>query len=68
MPLSAGDNGGTSMSKDPFQEREAEKYDNPIPSREFILEQTSLNNLLFIVKSKLKLCAVVCEQWKETGN
>ncbi|PKH23123.1 ribonuclease R [Enterobacterales bacterium CwR94] len=25
------------MSHDPFQEREAEKYDNPIPSREFIL-------------------------------
>lgn len=25
------------MSKDPFKEREAEKYDNPIPSREFIL-------------------------------
>ena len=26
------------MSQDPFQEREAEKYANPIPSREFILE------------------------------
>ena len=26
------------MSHDPFQEREAEKYANPIPSREFILE------------------------------
>jgi len=25
------------MSTDPFQEREAEKYENPIPSREFIL-------------------------------
>jgi len=25
------------MSNDPFQEREAEKYENPIPSREFIL-------------------------------
>lgn len=25
------------MSKDPFQEREAEKYENPIPSREYIL-------------------------------
>ncbi|CDL27059.1 3'-to-5' exoribonuclease RNase R [Escherichia coli ISC7] len=32
------DNGGTEMSQDPFQEREAEKYANPIPSREFILE------------------------------
>ena len=26
------------MSQDPFLEREAEKYANPIPSREFILE------------------------------
>ncbi|VFS70099.1 Ribonuclease R [Kluyvera cryocrescens] len=26
------------MSKDPFLERETEKYANPIPSREFILE------------------------------
>lgn len=26
------------MSHDPFQEREAEKYANPIPSREFIIE------------------------------
>lgn len=26
------------MSQDPFQEREAEKYANPIPSREFIIE------------------------------
>ena len=32
------DNGGTDMSHDPFQEREAEKYANPIPSREFIIE------------------------------
>ncbi|SUW65634.1 Ribonuclease R [Buttiauxella agrestis] len=29
------------MSKDPFQEREAEKYENPIPSREFILAHLS---------------------------
>lgn len=29
------------MSKDPFQEREAEKYENPIPSREFILDHLS---------------------------
>ena len=26
------------MSQDPFHQREAEKYENPIPSREFILE------------------------------
>ena len=26
------------MSQDPFQQREAEKYANPIPSREFILD------------------------------
>lgn len=24
------------MSKDPFQDREAEKYENPIPSRELL--------------------------------
>ncbi len=29
------------MSQDPFQEREAEKYTNPIPSREFILDHLS---------------------------
>lgn len=29
------------MTQDPFQEREAEKYDFPIPSREFILEHLS---------------------------
>ena len=29
------------MSHDPFQEREAEKYANPIPSREFILDHLS---------------------------
>jgi biotin operon repressor len=34
----ADGNGGTAMSKDPFLEREAEKYESPIPSREFILE------------------------------
>ena len=26
------------MQKDPFAEREAEKYSNPIPSREYILD------------------------------
>ena len=29
------------MSQDPFQEREAEKYASPIPSREFILTHLS---------------------------
>ncbi len=29
------------MSQDPFLEREAEKYANPIPSREFILDHLS---------------------------
>jgi hypothetical protein len=33
----ADDNGGTAMSQDPFLEREAEKYESPIPSREFII-------------------------------
>jgi ribonuclease R len=42
MPeLPEDDNGGTDMSQDPFQEREAEKYANPIPSREFILDHLS---------------------------
>ena len=26
------------IQNDPFKDREAEKYENPIPSREFILE------------------------------
>ncbi len=34
----ADDNGGTAMSQDPFLEREAEKYESPIPSREYILD------------------------------
>ncbi|CDH04973.1 RNase R, 3'-5' exoribonuclease [Xenorhabdus bovienii str. oregonense] len=34
----ADDNRGITMSKDPFQEREAEKYESPIPSREYILD------------------------------
>src|SRR5471030_885473 len=34
----ADDNGGTAMSQDPFLEREAEKYEFPVPSREFILD------------------------------
>jgi ribonuclease R len=29
---------------DPYQQRESEKYDNPIPSREFILELLKQNN------------------------
>jgi len=29
------------MSQDPFLERETEKYSNPIPSREFILDHLS---------------------------
>jgi ribonuclease R len=36
--FAGADNGGTAMSHDPFQDREAEKYANPIPSREFIIE------------------------------
>jgi len=30
--------------KDPHSDRESEKYDNPIPSREFILELLKQNN------------------------
>src|SRR5471032_574088 len=38
LQQTADGNGGTAMSQDPFLEREAEKYESPIPSREFILE------------------------------
>ncbi len=34
---SANHHGGTKMSQDPFLEREAEKYEFPIPSREYII-------------------------------
>ncbi|WP_340616036.1 ribonuclease R [Xenorhabdus entomophaga] len=33
------------MSKDPFQEREAEKYESPIPSREYILDIISKHTI-----------------------
>ncbi|MDG6777577.1 ribonuclease R [Thiomicrorhabdus sp. zzn3] len=33
-----GDNSGETGANDPYAQREAQKYDNPIPSREFILE------------------------------
>ena len=42
---------------DPFQEREAEKYDNPIPSREFILAILKQNNVPLSRKSLAKLRA-----------
>lgn len=45
------DNGGTDMSHDPFQEREAEKYANPIPSREFIIEHLTKREKPPIVKN-----------------
>lgn len=45
------DNGGTDMSQDPFREREAEKYANPIPSREFIIEHLTKRENPPIVKN-----------------
>ena len=50
--ISTGDdNGGTAMSQDPFQEREAEKYANPIPSREFIIEHLTKREKPLTVKN-----------------
>lgn len=47
--------------KDPFQEREAAKYDNPIPSREYIME--------FLAKENRPLGhAELCEVFHLTGE
>lgn len=67
------------MSQDPFQEREAEKYANPIPSREFILEHlTKRENLPAVMswrqnctlkaKSSLKACVAACARWSAMVN
>ena len=45
------DNGGNDMSQNPLQEREAEKYANPIPSREFIIEHLTKRENPPIVKN-----------------
>lgn len=50
---------------DPFQDREAEKYDNPIPSREFILELLKQNNVPLTRKSIAKLLGINGEEENE---
>jgi ribonuclease R len=50
---------------DPFQEREAEKYDNPIPSREFILAILKQNNVPLNRKSIAKLIGIKGEEQNE---
>ncbi len=67
------------MSHDPFQEREAEKYANPIPSREFILEHltkrenrlTAMNwrpNSALKARSSWKRCVAACAPWSATAS
>ena len=50
---------------DPFLEREAEKYDNPIPSREFILSILKQNNVPLTRKNIAKLIGVKGEEENE---
>ncbi|MCX4186787.1 ribonuclease R [Methylophaga sp. OBS4] len=50
---------------DPYQDREAEKYDNPIPSREFILELLKQNNVPLTRKSIAKLLGIKGEEENE---
>ena len=59
------------MSNDPFQEREAEKYESPIPSREFILDllskRTTVKKLhsysTSLRKMNWKHCVVAYVRW-----
>jgi ribonuclease R len=50
---------------DPYNSREADKYDNPIPSREFILELLKQNNRPLTRRSISKLLAIKGEQQTE---
>jgi len=50
---------------DPHWEREAEKYDNPIPSREFILELLKQNNTPLSRKNIAKLIGIKGEEAHE---
>jgi ribonuclease R len=51
--------------QDPFSTREAEKYDNPIPSREFILELLIQNNRPLTRRSIGKLLGLSGEEQTE---
>lgn len=50
---------------DPFLDREAEKYDNPIPSREFILSILKQNNVPLTRKNIAKLIGINGEEQQE---
>lgn len=50
---------------DPFSDREAEKYDNPIPSREFILSILKQNNVPLTRKNIAKLIGIKGEEQQE---
>ncbi len=52
-------------SNDPYSKREADKYDNPIPSREFILEILKQNNRPLSRRSISKLLGIKGEQKTE---
>lgn len=52
-------------TNDPYAKRESEKYDNPIPSREFILELLKQNNRPLSRKSISKLLAIKGEEQTE---
>ena len=67
------------MSHDPFQEREAEKYANPIPSREFIIEHLTKREkpanreelaveLNIEGEEQIEALAAACARWSATGN
>lgn len=51
--------------KDPHSSREAKKYDNPIPSREFILEILKQNNRPLTRRNICKLLAIKGEEQTE---
>ncbi|RKZ87641.1 MAG: ribonuclease R, partial [Gammaproteobacteria bacterium] len=51
--------------KDPYSTRESENYDNPIPSREFILEILKQNNRPLTRRSIGKLLALKGEEQTE---
>ncbi|MFW5426537.1 MAG: ribonuclease R [Methylophagaceae bacterium] len=52
-------------SNDPYSKREADKYDNPIPSREFILELLKQNNRPLSRRSISKLLGIKGEEQTE---
>ena len=52
-------------SSDPYSKREADKYDNPIPSREFILDLLKQNNRPLSRRSISKLLGIKGEEQTE---